>query len=282
MTSWNRRELLALAGVLTPAGWAKPFGLPIGLQPYTVRGELNKDCEGTLRKIAEIGYREIEIGNPFYGLENEKFRGLLKSLGLTSPAGHYGNPKDDSEWARSIEHAKTFGVKYMITAAPSEWRKSLDGWRRAAGLFNKLGAQCQKAGVSVAYHNHHFEYKVMDGVVVYDELLRLTDPKLVKMEMDCFWTTFAGHDPVKYLEKYPGRFPLLHIKDLKPGYKPSTGSFEGKPYIEVGSGIIDWTRIFKAAGKSGLKHYFVEQDEWDRPALESIRISFDYLNKLTI
>jgi sugar phosphate isomerase/epimerase len=286
MTSLNRRELIKLTGFLAAAPWsrvatAKPFGLPIGLQPYTVREDLKKDCEGTLRKIAAIGYQEIELAEPFYGQKPEELRSLLKSLGLASPACHYPSPKDNEEWARSIDHAKMFGVKYMITNTPSELRKTLDGWRRTAERFNELGAQCRKAGVAVAYHNHHFEYKVLGGAVAYDELLRLTDPNLVKMELDCFWTRFAGKDPVEYLNKYPGRFPLLHIKDLKEGFPPSTGDFEGKPYAEVGKGIIDWKPIFRAA-KAGLKHYFVEQDLCDRPPLESIRISYEYLEKLQV
>jgi len=282
MTSYSRRNFLVSAAALAGAAWSRPLGLPIGLQPYTVRGDLKQDCAGTLKKIAAIGYEQLELSESFYGMETRELQQLLKSLGMTTPAGHYGYPKDDSDWAKKIEHAKMFGIRYMITNTPSEWRKTLDGWRRAAARFNELGEQCRKAGIVAAYHNHHFEYKVMDGVLVYDELLRLTDPKLVAMELDCFWTRFAGHDPVSYLEKYPGRFPLLHIKGMKPGYKPSTGSVEGVPYTEVGSGIIDWKPIFQAAKKSGLKAYFVEQDECDRPPLDSIRISYDYLKKLEV
>lgn len=287
MTPITRRGMLGLSGLLATTCWrsgalAKPLGLPIGLQPYTVRRELAQDCEGTLRKIAAIGYQELEIGDPFYGQENDGLRKLLKSLGMTTSSAHYGYPKDGSEWAKSIEHAKMFGIKYMITSAPSEWRKSLDGWKRAAERFNELGEQCRRAGVAAAYHNHHFEYVVLDGKVAYDEFLRLTDPKLVFMELDCFWTTFAGKDPVAYMEKYPGRFPLLHIKDLKPGFPPSTDAVKGKPYAEVGKGIIDWKRIFQAAPKGGIRFYYVEQDECDRPPIESIRISHDYLNDLSV
>lgn len=279
--------MFGLTGAFAAASWksgafAKPLGLPIGLQPYTVRREMAKDCEGTLRKIAAIGYRELEIGDPFYEQQPAALLKLLRSLGMATSAGHYSYPRDVSEWAKSIEHAKMFGVKYMITTAPSEWRKSLDGWKRAAARFNELGEQCRKAGVAVTYHNHHFEYVVYDGKVAYDEFLRLTDPKLVFMELDCFWTTFAGKDPVAYMERYPGRFPLLHIKDLKPGFPPSTGDFKGKPYAEVGKGTIDWKRIFKAAPKGGIRQYYVEQDECDRPPLESIQISFDYLNNLNV
>jgi sugar phosphate isomerase/epimerase len=145
-----------------------------------------------------------------------------------------------------------------------------------------VGAECQKQGLKAAYHNHHFEYKEVGGEPGYDILLRSTDPKLVTMEMDCFWTVFAGKDPVAYFEKYPGRFELLHIKDCKKGYKPQAGGkVEGNPFLEVGQGIIDWKRLFTAArAKAGTKQYFVEQDRCDRPPIESIRMSVDYLKKL--
>ncbi len=284
MHSSNRREFLgftALAAAAASTASAKPFGLPVGIQPWTVRNELQRDVDGTLKQLAAMGYQEIEVAVPFYGKQVAELRSLLKSLGLSSPSGSFAYPKDDSEWDRSIEQAATLEMKYMITSAPSQWQKTLDGWKRAATRFNELGARCRKQGMVFAYHNHHFEYKVLDGVVAYDELLRSTDPASVVMEMDTFWTIFAGKDPVEYFQKYPGRFPLLHIKDLKSGYPPSTDAVKGNPFAEVGQGIIDWKRIFKAA-KAGLKHYFVEQDRWDREPLESARMSCDYLKKLKV
>jgi sugar phosphate isomerase/epimerase len=170
----------------------------------------------------------------------------------------------------------------MLTTSHSQWTKSLDGWKRTGEFFNGLAKQCRDAGFQFAYHNHNFEFRVYDGVVAYDELLRSSDKDLVKMEMDCFWTTFAGKDPAEYFRNHPGRFPLLHIKDLKPGYQPTQGNFKGNPFIEVGSGTIDWKRIFSAAREGGLKHYYVEQDMWDRPSLESAQISITYLQKLSV
>ncbi len=123
-----------------------------------------------------------------------------------------------------------------------------------------LASFAGSAGIQFAYHNHNHEFRVYDGVIAYDQLLSSTDPALVKMELDCFWMTFAGKDPVEYMHKYPGRFPLLHIKGLKAGYKPTTGHFEGNPFTEVGNGVIDWKRIFEAAHVGGMKHYYVEQD----------------------
>ncbi len=281
----SRRDFLAfaaLAAQFPPRAAAKPLGMPIGLQPYTVRNEMGKDLEGTLKKLARMGYESIEVGDPFYGKSAPETHKLLESLHLISPAGHFGSPKDDSAWAQAIEAAHTMGVKYMITNAPSDWTKSLDGWKRAAAQFNKQGEQSAKAGIMTAYHNHHFEYKVYDGVVAYDQLLQSTDPKLVTMEMDIFWTTYAGQDPLQYFDKYPGRFQLWHVKDLKKGFGPSTDKVEGNPFAEVGAGIIDWKRIFGAASQAGLKYYFVEQDRWDRTPLESAAASCKFLKKFKV
>ncbi len=281
----TRREWLMMAGAAAVCGGrslANPLGMPIGIVPYTVREEMEKDVEGTLRKLAAMGYREIEVSDPFYGKSAREVRALLKSVGLTTPSSDFRTPKDASEWSRSLEDADVLGVKYMRTGVPDGWNKSLDGWKRTFDWLNGLGAACAKAGKVLIYHNHHWEYKTMDGVVIYDEMLRATDPANVKMEMDCFWTTIAGRDPVTYLQKHPGRFPLLHIKDMKKGVETTTDSVKGNPFAEVGSGVIDYKRIFKAAKKSGLKHYFVEQDRWDVPALESARISCEYLKKLSV
>lgn len=283
----NRREFLAAAGLAAGAVWSRravaaPLGLPIGIQPYTVRHEMEKDLTGTMKQLVDMGYGALETGDGFYGKNAAETRDLLKSFGLISPSGFYPSPKEKSDWDKSIEHAKTIGLTYMITVAPDGWTKTLDGWKRTADRFNELGAVCKRAGTVLSYHNHNFEFRKFDGVTAYDELLRLTDPELVKMEMDCFWTTMAGRNPVTYLEKHPGRFALLHIKDMKKGYEPTTESPKGQPFAEVGNGVIDYKPIFKAAPKGGVKQYYVEQDNWDRPPLECARISCDYLKKLTV
>ncbi len=252
--------------------------MPIGIQPYTVREQLAKDLEGTLRQLAAMGYESIEVSENFYGKQGAALRELLRSLGFQSPSGGFTSA-DDESWSRGIESAKAIGVKYMIATAPRELTNSLDGWKRVSERFNKLGVLSRKAGLTLTYHNHHFEYKVFDGVVAYDQLLRSTDSKLVAMEIDIFWTTYAGQDPLEYLKKYPGRFPIWHLKDLKPGFPPSTDPVKGNPFAEVGSGVIDWKRIFSGAKQAGLRHYFMEQDRWDRDPLESARMSCEFLKK---
>ncbi len=270
------------AGALLSRGRAaaNPLGLPIGLQPYTVRNDLKADFEGTLKKVVAMGYKEIEVSGgegygDFNGHKAPELRKILDGVGLRAPSCHYGG-------SRNIEDAHTLGLEYMLSTTHSEWQKSLDGWKRTGDFFNHLGTMCRDAGLKLAYHNHNFEFRVFDGVMGYDELLRSSDKDLVKMQMDCFWITFAGQDPVNYFHKHPGRFALLHIKDLKPGYEPTTDGFKGNPFTEVGTGTIDWKRIFKAAPEAGVKHYYVEQDMWDRPSLESARMSIEYLKKLEV
>ena len=265
---------------------ARPFGLPLGIQLYTVRNDLMADFEGTLRKLVAMGYQEVEASVAsegqidFHGGSPVEFKKRLDGVGLRVPSCHFGPPKSDTEWARHIETAHQLGLQYMLCATPPENTDSLSAWKRAADFFDHLGQMCSGAGLQFAYHNHNHEFRVYDGLVAYDELLRSTDKNLVKMEMDCFWTSFAGQDPVAYFHRYPSRFPLLHIKDLKPGYKPTTGDFDGNPFAEVGNGVINWKRIFDAASTGGLKHYYVEQDQWDRPSLESARMSAAYLEDL--
>jgi sugar phosphate isomerase/epimerase len=277
----SRREFFTLI-TTTALGahiQAKPLGIPIGIQPYTVRNELAKDPEGTTRQLALMGYEAIEISIPFNGLDAAKVRALLKSLKMIAPAGSFGGAKNESEWARSIEAAKSLGAKYIGVSAPQDWTKSLDGCKRTAERFNKLGEQSKKAGVTAIYHNHNWEYRLIGGVVAYDELLKQTDPKLVQMEIDIFWTTIAGKDPIDYFNRYPGRFPVWHLKDLKAGFGPTTEQVAGQPFAPIGGGTINWKRIFSGAKKAGLKYYFVEQDRWDTTPLESAKASCDFLKK---
>jgi sugar phosphate isomerase/epimerase len=280
-----RHTALGLTAAAAGSRWsmllATPLGLPIGLELYTVRDQLAKDLHGTMKKVADVGYKEVEFFD-FYGKTASDIRQLLKDTGLRAPSAHYKTPDMKSGWQKRIDYAKEVGIPYMGLAwlDPSE-RQSLDDYKRLAELENQVGEQCRKAGVRFAHHNHNFEFKTFDGLIAYDELLRLTDPKLVKLEMDCYWVTRAGKDPVEYFNRYPGRIHLLHIKDRKPGYAPSTEQdVKPGPFTEVGRGVIDWKRIFAAAPKGGVKHYYVEQDFTDRPPFESIKISYDYLKNL--
>ena len=289
----NRRKFLknsawGLAAMAMGAGrgadlFAQPLGIPIGLELWTVRRELEEDLVGTLKKVAAIGYKKVEMFT-FYGRKASEIRQILASNGLTCPSAHYVTPMMKSGWEKHIEYASEVGIKYMICAIlDASERRSLDDYRMLADLFNKVGEQCKKAGIQFAYHNHNFEFRSYGGVMGYDELLRRTDPDLMKLQMDCFWVTHAGRDPVDYLRRLGERIHLLHIKDLKAGYPPTT-TMDPRVglFAEVGSGEIDWPRIFTAARNTGVKHYYVEQDECERPPLESIKISYEYLENLKI
>jgi len=262
---------------------ANPYGKPIGLQLYTLRDELQKDVPGTIEKVAAIGYKEVETYD-LYGMPASGFAKLLKDNGLSAPSGHYMLKDIRTHWEKSIAEAKDLGLKYMVNAIlEPEDRKSFDDFKRLVDVFNKAAERTHQAGIRFCYHNHNFEFKKYGETTPYDYLLKQLDPNLVQFEMDCFWVTHAGQDPVALFKKHPGRFPLLHIKDLKAGNPPTT-SLDPRMglFAEVGKGIINWKRIFAAAPQGGMKHFFVEQDLCEVPPLESVAISYEYLHKLTV
>jgi sugar phosphate isomerase/epimerase len=259
----------------------------VGIQLYTLRNEIPKDLEGTLKKVADIGYKEVELfgygDGKFFGKTPKEFKALLQSLNLSAPSGHYttGNTNPSSkgtltnDWKRAVDDAAELGQKYMICAFlfPEE-RKTLDVYKRHAELFNKSAEICKQSGIQFGYHNHDFEFETLEGQVPYDILLKQTDPKLVQMELDLYWASFAGKDPVQLFKQNPGRFPMWHVKDMEKSAQRS--------FAEVGTGSINFQRIFDAAKTAGLKHYFVEQDVTKRPPLEAITISYNNVSKLKI
>jgi sugar phosphate isomerase/epimerase len=197
---------------------------------------------------------------------------------------HYYESQLKSNLPKQIADAQACGFSYVgLASLDDRDRQSLDALKRDAEWFNQVGEAMRAAGLHFFYHGHNFDYATVDGVVIYDELIRRTDPRLVNFELDCFWCVHAGKDPVDYFHRFPGRFPQLHIKDLKPGYPPTTGE-DSRPgaFTEVGKGVIDWKRIFQAAAQGGLKYYYVEQDECDGDSIEAVKSSFTYLHGLTV
>lgn len=271
---------------------ADPLGIPIGLELFTVRNECAQDFPGTLEKVAAIGYKAVEVFD-FYGRKPSEVRRLANSAHLVAASSHmlpyvlkpeYKVSEVHSRWAGLINDAAELGVHYLGGSIGGVSKTSpLDDYARLADLMNAVGEQCKRAGLQFAYHNLNIEFRECRGVSPYDWLLQHTDSQSVQLEIDCYWLTRAGKDPLEYFEKYPGRTPLLHIKDRKPGYVPTTVPDPGPgPFTEVGSGVIDWKRIFKAALAGGLKHYYVEQDFFDRPVFESIELSYDYVKNLPL
>lgn len=245
----------------------------IGLQLYTVRNQLKADFDGTLARVAAIGYKEVEFAG-YYDRTPEQIKAVLEKNRLSSPAAHVQLIMMQGDWAKTVETAKAIGHRYLVLAylLPNE-RKTLDDYKRLAETLNRAGDVCRKAGLQMAYHNHNFEFDALDGEIPYDVLLKATDAKLVKMELDLYWITKARQQPETYFARYPNRFRLVHVKDMDNTPKQF--------FTEVGRGVMDYKRLLAQARKAGVEHYFVEQDECPGSPLDSIQISFDYLHRLT-
>ncbi|HTR30363.1 MAG TPA: sugar phosphate isomerase/epimerase [Puia sp.] len=260
----------------------------IGLQLYTVRDAMAADAVGTLAKVAQIGYNSLEGATytgseKFYGMDPVTFRGVLKNNGLVMRSCHYRYGEDQAgapngvfngtilhDWDRTVEDAHTVGLKYMACAwlSPNE-RKGLDHYKKLADDFNVAGRKCKDAGIQFVYHNHDFEFIKQDEKYPYDVILDNTDRDLVKMEVDLYWLTFAGQDPVKLFEAHPGRFPLWHLKDMD--------STPERKFTSVGSGVIDFKTIFAHRKTAGMKYFFVEEDRCPGSPFDAITSSYNYI-----
>jgi sugar phosphate isomerase/epimerase len=244
----------------------------IGLQLYTVRRDLEKDFEGTLAQVAKVGFREVELAGLF-GRTPKDVRASLDRHGLKAPSMHVDLREIETGFQEILETGRALGVRYVVCPwlAPGE-RESLDDYKRHIETFNRAGEQAKEAGIQFGFHCHDFEFVPLQGVVPYDLLLKDTDASLVQMEMDLYWITKAGADPLSYFRQYPGRFPLVHVKDMD--------RTPQKNFTEVGKGVVDFTRVFAQSKLGGIRHYFVEQDETPGPAIESARESYQYLQSL--
>ncbi len=255
----------------------------MGLQMYTLRNEFEKDLPGTLQKIAELGYTTLELAGydegKIFGASPVDFKRMLINAGLNVVSGHVLTGRQSpnkprtmvNDFERVIDDMKAIDQKYIVCAwlFPEE-RSCLDDYKKLAALLDKCAEKCQKYGIVFAYHNHDFEFEPINTVVPYNVLLRETDSDLVKFEMDMYWMKKANQNPVKYFEQYPNRFPLWHVKDMD--------KKDSSKFAEVGQGSIDFGSLFANKEKAGLKYFFVEQDDcYERPPLDSIKMSFDYL-----
>ncbi|MGH2562984.1 MAG: sugar phosphate isomerase/epimerase family protein [Ginsengibacter sp.] len=283
--SFLKSTTLLSAGLyLVPPGFSRKSTL-IGLQLYTVRDAMDKDPEGTLAKVAEIGYTSVEGATytgseKFYGMSPLEFKKVLKKNGLVIPSSHYRLGEDEEkgkisngtilhEWDRAVDDAAELGLKYMVCAwlAESE-RGTLDHYKKVVDDLNVAGERCKKAGIQLCYHNHDFEFIKQGDTYPYDILLT-ADKDLVKMEIDLYWMKKAGQDAIKLFHEHPGRFPLWHIKDMD--------NTPEKNFTEVGSGIINFKEIFKYKSLAGMKYFFVEQDKCPGSPFDSITKSITYI-----
>ncbi|MDX2033634.1 MAG: sugar phosphate isomerase/epimerase [Blastocatellia bacterium] len=262
---------LAFAGMESRAANVAGRLSRIGVQLYTVRAEMAKDFEGSLKRVAEIGYKEVEFAG-YFNRSAKDVRAILDRYGLTAPSAHVPLKDVQTNIDQAIETAKIIGHQFLICPYLEEKdRKSLDDYKRHAEAFNKAGAACGKAGLQFGYHNHDFEFKSFDGKLAFDQLLADTDKKLVKVELDLYWVSKAKQDPLAFMARHPGRFVLFHVKDMDKTEKAGM--------TEVGNGVIDFKTIF-AKSKGPIKHYFVEQDICPGSPFDSLKTSFEYLKPL--
>lgn len=274
--NFNRRQFLGAAPAALAAAralHADPLGMPIGCQTWPVRADMAKDFEGTLRSLAGIGFKTIEMCSPpsyadfrpLASLTAAQMRKTIEGAGLRCESCHYQFRELKENLDDRLAFARELGLKQMVLASfglPAA--ATLADYKQAAQDLNRVGERTQKAGFQLAYHNHDNEFKELDGVLIYDELMRQFDAKLVKMQFQVAVISL-GFEAVTYFKKYPGRFLSMHLADY---------STADKTVVAVGSGVVDWKKLFAAAKSAGVRNYFVEVDP------RAMKPSYDYLHLL--
>jgi sugar phosphate isomerase/epimerase len=243
----------------------------IGVQLYTVRNEMAKDFEGTIAKVAALGYQQVEFAG-YYNRTPQQVKEVLAKNKLEAPSVHIALKELRENLDKSIETTRAVGHKLVICPyLMPEDRKTLADYKAHAAVLNKAAAAFKKVGIEFGYHNHDFEFMELEGQLPMDLLLAETDPKLVKIELDLYWIIKAKHDPLAFFAKNPGRTIAFHIKDM---------AKDKEFFTEVGQGRIDFKPILAKANQAGAKYFFVEQDQTPGAPLDSLKISFDYLKDL--
>ena len=255
----------------------KGFKKNLYIQLYSVRDDIKNDFKGTIAKVAEAGFKGVEAANyndgMFYGMSPVDFKKEIEAVGMEVLSSHTGKRlADDIDktnwkevwawWDVAIDAHKKAGMKFIVTPSmPTP--ATLKGLKQYCDYYNQIGEKCNAAGMSFGYHNHNFEYKEIEGKLMYDYMLENTDPSKVFFEMDVYWTTKGGHTPLEYFNKYPNRFKLLHIKDEK----------------ELGGtdSVMDFDNLFKNIDNAGVKYLIVEVEKYNFKPLESVKRSIDYL-----
>ncbi|MDR6567223.1 MULTISPECIES: sugar phosphate isomerase/epimerase family protein [Chitinophaga] len=318
--SFIQQTGLIAAGMMLPGALAAMTGnkaLPkkIGLQLYTLREQLAKDPKGTLAKVAGIGYKEVETfygfqgaddKGEFWGLKPAELNAVLKQHQLSTPSGHYqlndyltkGNGNADALQPQ-IDLAAALGQQYFIVPVLplSLWDKKLgaDDYKFMAEQLNKAGEQCKKANLKIGYHNHYWEFKPLadSNSTGYEIMLKETDPALVAFELDLFWAVKSGRDPITLFKEAPGRFVAWHVKDMDKANtasltasgtenKTSMELLSGVTFAEVGTGSINFSKIFAQAKLAGVKHLFVEQDKITIDPFDSVTQSYKYVKNVLL
>jgi sugar phosphate isomerase/epimerase len=278
----NRRGFLQLsiaaAGGLAATRLLASERRFLGAQLYTVRHEAKRDLPAVLEAVRKIGYTEVETYWDIYGHPAAELRRMINDHGLAAPSGHF----DYGGLESKIDYAKVLGVEYVICPIlPKSMWFALDSYKRAGDQFNIWGEKIHQAGMQFGFHNHNYEFRRFGDTTGFEAMMNRCDPKLVCIEMDCYWITQAGGDPLQMFQQYGNRIKLLHLKDRKPRFPTSqVKDAAAEHFTEVGAGTIHWQEILAAAEKNGVKHLFVERDSGNLPAMESLRISFQNLQKI--
>jgi sugar phosphate isomerase/epimerase len=291
MSTMSRRSFLQATGAVAAIAAASRveagrlgagrLRVPIGLQLYSVRNQLATDFAGTLAQVRSAGYTVVEAAG-YFDRPAADFRRAMDAAGLRCISTHHALNVLETQLDQWLDYGHTIGLEYIVCSSSGGMHRdpaakgppTLDDWHWIAGELNRIGEKVKSAGMTLGVHNHVPEFAVIDGVLVYSELLRLTDPKLVVFEMDCGWVYASGHNPVDFLSKSPERFPLMHVKDMIPSANGPMHS------TELGRGQIDYAPILRAA--TGLKQYFVEQEEFDIDPMQALRIDAEYLRNLRV
>lgn len=275
----NRRDFIKSATMLTAgAAVLNAFSADaapvqnVGIQLYSVRKDMLADATGTLKKLAAIGFKQLESAGSdkgyYYGLQPKEFKNIASDLGMTLRSGHV---HIDQNWQKTVDEAAEAGQTYLICSTMPANGQTVSNYKHCAAIFNQSAEIAQKSNLIFGYHNHDYEFEKENGQVLYDVLLKETDPKKVIFEADLGWMILSGNDATAYFNKYPGRFPLWHLKDMNKKLKHST---------EFGKGDINLKALLAQAKKAGMKYYFVEQEEYSLTPLEAMQYDFDYLKKL--
>ena len=275
----TRRDFLKNSGTIAAAALLFPsLDIPfkkvsnVGIQLYTFRKEMLADAAGTLKQLAALGIKQIESAGSdkgyYYGLKPQEMKQICTDNGMKLSSGHIHL---DAKWQQTIEDAVASGQEYLICSSMPSPEQTVDNYKKTAAAFNKAGEDCKKANIKFGYHNHDFEFEKENGQVLYDVLLNNTDAALVHMELDLGWVIATGNDPLTYFKNHPGRFPLWHLKDMDLAKKHST---------EFGKGALNIKQILQQSKLSGMKYFYVEQEEYTHSPLESMKENMAFLKKL--
>ncbi|WP_274648552.1 sugar phosphate isomerase/epimerase family protein [Paenibacillus humicola] len=250
---------------------AKPV---VGLQLYTLRDQTKNDFLGTIRKVAEMGYQAVEFAG-YFDTPAKELKSVLDGVGLEAPSAHVGlsfNEPDkiEADLAKQIEYAQEIGLKYIITPwAPLPQNPTEEDVAKLASILEACGRQVTAAGLKYGYHNHDFEFKLVNGKPIMDHLLEHVPAELLVAEFDLGWVHMGGQSPLEYVNRYAGRVPLAHFKDFGNGRRDT----------EIGKGVVDLKSVLDVAEKVGIQYYIVEQEEFEKSSLESAKICLEFFRE---